>query len=202
MFSSAIFLQLCILSTANHAGEGYLPVDQREYVYYALQIFVLFGFFAYAAMRAAVKDERAGKGITAFVLCVFFAGAAVMLFSESSGSYIIVTYATMLCLGFWCGALYERMSVLAASKAEVAKIMGIGYGAAVALQFLLQLQWGTTPFLTPVMLLAFVFTALMLLKTPKNAKISSQNTGVQKISKKHILFSFFFLGCGRFMFGG
>lgn len=44
MFGAFVFLQFTVLGLANHAGEGYLSVEHRELVYYALQVFVIFGY--------------------------------------------------------------------------------------------------------------------------------------------------------------
>ncbi|MBR2742027.1 MAG: response regulator transcription factor [Clostridia bacterium] len=174
MFTAAVFLQLCVLGVANHAGEGYLPAERREWVYYALQVFVIIGFFAYAAVRAALRGRRAERVILAAALCVFFAGTAVMLVCGGSPFSLVVTFATVLCLGFWCGAVYERMSEAAASGARAAAVMGVSYAAAVALQFVLALEWGITPLFYVFMPAAFVVLCVMLLRPPRALSVSQE----------------------------
>lgn len=54
LFAAFMFLQLTVSGLGNRAGEGCLSTERREFVYYALQVFVILGFFAYAA---ADRDE-------------------------------------------------------------------------------------------------------------------------------------------------
>ena len=44
LFGAFVFLQFTVLGLANHAGEGHLAAEQRDMVYYALQVFVILGF--------------------------------------------------------------------------------------------------------------------------------------------------------------
>lgn len=44
LFGAFVFLQFTVLGLANHAGEGYLSAEQRDLVYYALQVFVIGGY--------------------------------------------------------------------------------------------------------------------------------------------------------------
>ncbi|MBO7663481.1 MAG: hypothetical protein J6U01_08915 [Clostridia bacterium] len=36
LFGSYVFLQFTVLGLCNHAGEGFLPTEQRELVYYTV----------------------------------------------------------------------------------------------------------------------------------------------------------------------
>ena len=162
-----MFLQLVVLRLGNRAGEGYLSAERRERVYYALQIFVILGFLAYAAADRFLRGERARRGLLCAVLSVFALGTAAMLFAGTDSLfYVIITYATMPCLGFLGGAVYHRMSLETAAGEKTARSMGLGCAAAVALQFLLQLQWGVTPLLPVALLGALVWLTLSLLRTP------------------------------------
>ncbi len=58
------------------------------------------------------------------------------------------------------------MSLETAAGEKTARSMGLGCAAAVALQFLLQLQWGVTPLLPVALLGALVWLTLSLLRTP------------------------------------
>ena len=165
LFAAFMFLQFTVLGLGNHAGEGYLSVERRELVYYVLQIFVILGLLSYAAADRLIRAERARKTLLCAVLAAFAAGTAVMLFAgRGSLFYLIVTYAAMPCLGYLGGAVYHRMSRATAAGEKTARSMGIGCAAAVALQYVLQLQWGVTPVLPVFALAALVLLADLLLR--------------------------------------
>ena len=181
LFASFMFLQLTVLWMGNHAGEGYLPVDQREMVYYILQVFAILGFLAYAAARGLLRGASAGRGVTAGLLAVFFAGAAALLLTEGSRLHLAVTYATVLCLGCLGGMVYERMSGAAARGEGAAWSMGVGCATAYALQYFLQLRRSILPLLAAVMLAAFVLLARALLRETPPAAPASEGKGLRRL---------------------
>ena len=172
LFASFVFLQFTILNLANHAGEGYLPMEQREQVYYIVQVFVILGFFPHAAARRLFEKNCVLKGVTAAVLAVFLAGGTVLFLSEGSRLQMIVTYATVFCLGFLGGVVFLRMSQATAAGMDTAWSLGLGSAAAVALQYPLQLRWGVTPPLPVFMLAAFVLMSRVLLREPAELRRS------------------------------
>lgn len=175
LFGSFVFLQFTVLGLANHAGEGYLATGEREFVYYALQVFVILGFLLHAVYaRHCAADQKASgirKGIAYTVFGIFFACAAVMVFAGyDSMLYVIVSMAAALCVGLTGGAAHYRMSLETVTGAAVAKSMGIGSAAAVVLQYLLQIRQGISPLLPVFMLAAFLlFGYLVLGKEPEAA---------------------------------
>ena len=171
LFAAYMFLQFTVLGLGNHAGEGWLSTGLRELVYYALQVFVILGFLAYAAADRLIRGERNRARAAVFVLAAFFAGAAVMLFAgKGSLFYLIVTLAVMPCLGCTAGAVYHRMSRETAAGENTARSMGIGSAVAVALQFVLQIQWGVTPVLAVFMLAALLLVGYVLLRSPPRSE--------------------------------
>ena len=170
-FAAFMFLQLVVLGLGNRAGEGYLPTEGRELVYYALQAFVILGFLAYAAADRLLRGEDARRKLLCAVLAVFTAGAGTMLFAgRGTRFYLTVTYAVMPCLGYLGGTVYRRMSLKTAAGENTARSMGIGCAAAVALQFVLQFQWGVTPVLPAAVLAALVLLAVLLLRSPSEPR--------------------------------
>ena len=166
-----MFVQLVVLGLGNRAGEGYLSAERREMVYYALQVFVILGFLAYAAADRLLHGARARRGLLCAALAVLTAGAATMLFAgRDSLFYVILTYAVMPCLGCLGGAVYHRMSRETAAGEKTARSMGVGCAVAVALQFFLQLRWGVTPLLPVALLAALIALALFLLRTPSELR--------------------------------
>ena len=167
LFGSFAFLQYTVLGLANHAGEGYLTTGQRDFVYYALQVFVILGFLLHAVYaRICAKHQKASEirnGIAYTVFCIFFACAAVLLFVGSGSMfYVIVSMIAVLCIGFIGGAAHYRMSLEAVDGAKVAKSMGVGSAAAVVLQYLFQIRAGVSPALPFFMLAAFLLLVYSL----------------------------------------
>ncbi|MBO5551785.1 MAG: hypothetical protein J5966_07480, partial [Lachnospiraceae bacterium] len=61
LFASFVFLQFTTLGLANHAGEGFLNTEQRELIYYVLQVFVILGFLLHAFFtRLLAGTKRSG----------------------------------------------------------------------------------------------------------------------------------------------
>lgn len=162
-FASFVFLQLTVLSLGNHAGEGFLPPNQRELVYYVIQVFVILGYWSYALVRRFHRRGSLSRVLQCAVLAVFFAGSAVLLAAKGSLLQLVITFATVFCLGCLGGAVYERMSRSAAAGERVAQVMGLSCAFVVALQYVLQLRWGITPALPVFMLAAFGGLAVFLL---------------------------------------
>lgn len=175
LFASFMFLQLTVLALGNHAGDGYLSTETREMVYYAMQVFVILGFLAYAGTDRLIHKKRFRRNLLCAVQAVFAVGTAIMLFAGTGSLfYLIVTHAVMPCLGYLGGAVYHRMSAETAAGEKTARSMGIGCAVAVALQYLLQLQWGITPVLPAFVLAAIVLLTVLLQRRPQDFQQDSQ----------------------------
>ncbi|MBQ9043136.1 MAG: helix-turn-helix transcriptional regulator [Eggerthellaceae bacterium] len=163
LFGAFVFLQFTVLGLANHAGEGYLATEQRNLVYYALQVFVIGGFLLYALFYRfctgkRIRSAAAYGGFAVFVVCV----AVMLLIGPASLGSVIVSMAAALCVGGIGGAAHLRMSMATVVGDGVARCMGIGSAVAVVMQYLLQIQWGVAPLL-PVFMLAATGLLLFLL---------------------------------------
>lgn len=163
LFGSFVFLQFTILGLANHAGEGYLTIGQRELVYYALQVFVILGYLMYSIFVRLCMRSSIRKGITVIIFGLFFAAVTVMLAAgHDSLMNVVVSMMSALCLGSIGGAVHHRMSMETVTGAGVARSMGIGSAIAVLAQYLVQIRWGVTPYL-PVFMLAACFLLVFYL---------------------------------------
>ncbi len=168
MFGSFMFFQLAVLGLGNHAGEGLLSDSSREQIYYGIQLPVILGYIGYAVFERYLKRETVKKYTFAAVFTVLAAGSLIMALADKAAYlYVSVTFSVMPALGFLGGAVYHRMSIEAASGVMIARRMGIGCAAAVALQYLLQLGWGETPLLPVFMLAALVLTCFAIQKKPE-----------------------------------
>ena len=79
LFGVFVFLQFTLLGLANHAGEGYLTTEQRDLVYYALQVFVILGFLLYGLLFRLCVTKRIRGVVIGSAFGVFFICVAVML---------------------------------------------------------------------------------------------------------------------------
>ena len=186
LLAAFMFLQFTVLALANHAGEGYLSTERRELVYYALQVFVILGFLAYAFLERIFSRK---KYFLIVSLALLTAGSVILFFADKATPfYLIATLASMPCLGYLGGAVYHCMSIETAAGENTARSMGIGCAAAVALQFLLQIQWGIMPLLPAAMLAAIGLLAYFLLQGTAENRPGAQKTA-EKTGPRRLLFS-------------
>ena len=169
LFAAFMFLQFTVLALGNHAGEGYLSTERRELVYYALQVFVILGFLAYAFLERIFSRK---KYFLIVSLALLTAGSVILFFADK----------------YLGGAVYHRMSIETAAGENTARSMGIGCAAAVALQFLLQIQWGIMPLLPAAMLAAIGLLAYFLLQGTAENQPGAQKTA-EKTGPRRLLFS-------------
>ena len=164
LFGAFVFLQFTVLGLANHAGEGYLSTEQRNLVYYALQVFVIGGFLLHGLFARLHAGKRVRNVVAYGVFGAFLVCVAVMLAAgHDSLSYVAVAMMAALCVGGIGGAAHLRMSMATVTGDGVARCMGIGSAAAVIMQYLLQIQWGLTPLL-PVFMLAAIAGLFLLVR--------------------------------------
>ena len=78
LFGVFVFLQFTVLGLANHAGEGYLTSEQRDLVYYALQVFVILGFLLYSLLFRLCVGKRVRGAVICSVFGAIFICVAVM----------------------------------------------------------------------------------------------------------------------------
>ena len=185
-FASFMFLQFVILRMGNQAGRGFLTDGQQEKVYVFLQIFVIGGVALHVLLHAALKNSRAVRIASAAALVCCGVCSAYMLFAPvDSARYLIVTFGTVFCLGFIAGKAYLRMSAYYTAGIRVGLCMGVGYSAALLLQFLLQLQWFIKPAVAVVALGAFTVLAAFFLHEQPHDETASEQT--DRVFSKKIL---------------
>ena len=168
-----MFIQFVVLRLGNQAGQGYLPVERQENVYFFLQVVAILGFLSHALPYPVLRGKRPYGLALCCSLAFCFAGAVVMLICPFESSfYLIVTGLTVFFLGFSGGAVYRKLSVLAAHAPRPGIGFGAGYAAAVALQFFLQLQWTVVPLIA--CLLGLCFAVLIVFLTAREEPIPEE----------------------------
>lgn len=179
-------MQFTVLGLANHAGEGYLTIERRDFVYYALQVFVILGYLLHGLFfHRCVGMRRHAAAVAAmglFGICVILLCAL----GHDSLLYVIVSMTAAMCVGMIGGAAHHRMSLETVHGAKVAKCMGLGSSTAIVLQYLLQIRWGVSPLLPVFMGVAFLLF-LFVLKYPE-AAIETDNKP-ERTSNRTIVFS-------------
>ncbi len=198
-FASFMFLQFFVLRMGNSAGRGYLPVEKQEKVYVFLQLFVILGILFHAALREIIKERAKVAVVVSLSACL--AGALFMLFLPAdSAPYLVITFATVFCLGFDAGAVYYMMSRFAASGIRVGIAAGAGYSAALALQFALQLEWNIKAALVVAACLSFLSLVLAVrrdegaVKKPEPSVKASRIAVCSVTAAALLLFTSFYSG--------
>ncbi len=159
-----MLIQFVSLRLANGAGRGYLTEAVQEKVYLFIQVAAILGFLAHALIRCKERDRTVSCPLTAVSAALCLAGTSIMLFcSPASLFYLVVTGISVTLVGFLGGSVYERLSMYMSSVRFAGLFIGIGYAAAVLLQFCLQLQWSLTPLLAFFMFVSFAVLAILLL---------------------------------------
>lgn len=163
LFSSFMFLQFVVLRFGNQAGRGYLAEQRQETVYGFLQAFVLIGFLLHAFCKTHIKSEKAYKAAAAASAGICLICAQLMLFfSPASVFYLAVTAVGVLAIGFNCGAIYCYIANLRAEHLGIC--IGVGYGAAVILQYFLQLKWTVKPLISLFLFLSVGCIIFLIIK--------------------------------------
>ena len=177
LFGSFMLIQLITLRLSNLAGQGYLEKENQEYVYPFIQIIVILGFLLHTLFQKIINKRSSYINTVTGIITVLTAGTVVLLFSyEGSTVYIGITGLTVLCLGFFIGAVYLKLSKIIADGAKAGACIGIGYAAAVALQYVFQLQWTFKPVLLILVIVSFIISAFILsLKNDNTAKAEKNN---------------------------
>lgn len=188
LFAAFMFAQFVILRMGNRAGSGLLPKPQQELVYFFLQIIVIGGFLTHALLHSLLHTGQKDKLLTAIALGLLLSGAVMMLFmSPDSWYYLIITGVSILLLGYVGGAVYVRLSEFTASYKHAGVCIGTGYATAVALQYVLQLQWEIKSALAVLLVLSFAVMGFLLLKSNRAQLPPKQET--QTVSRSALVFS-------------
>ncbi len=165
LFGSYMFLNYSILYLGNRAGQGFLPANRQERVYYWLQIFVIAGYVCFAVYHK-LRSNRKGRGFGRMLLWMMLAGllsgGIYLALGSSSPVYLAVTFVTLLFLGFTGGAVYLRMAYALMSGPEASIAMGIGLSAAIAAQYLTQIGFRLPVLLCVLMAATAAFVSLNL----------------------------------------
>ncbi len=140
-----MFIQLVFLRLGNKAGLGLLPDYAAEKVYYAIQIFVIFGFvfFALTGKRAAGLCLRIVSLVSVTVLA--YCTLMMLFVPADSFYYLFLTAVGAIHLGFIGGSVYFKMAQAAHSGVKVSICLSFGCSLPILLQYLLQLKWTVTP---------------------------------------------------------
>lgn len=114
------------------------------------------------ALHAALRRRPVRRGLMPGALALLTAGAGLLLFARNGVAGLAALCPTLLSLGCVGGAWYLRMAQAAALGLPVGRGMGLGYAAAVALQYALQLWRGQTALLGPALMAAALGLFLLL----------------------------------------
>lgn len=185
LFFSFMFAQLTVLRLGNQAGRGYLAEEWQRLVYCFIQFAVIGGYFLHFLARKFLK--RGFRTLLLTVLSLVFVCASILLFApEDSAFYLAVTALCVLLLGFVCGAVYDLMSALSGEIDRPGICISLGYACAVALQYLIQLQFTLKP-LIAVFLAASCFAMVVFFIPPREESVREQFSGKSALQPMKIV---------------
>lgn len=189
LFSAFMFVQFIVLRLGNQAGRGLLSDERQELVYCFLQVAVIPGFLAHALLQKLFKGGKSyAFAISVLTACCFF-GTEIMLFSpENTAFFLAVTGITVFLLGFLGGAVYFSMARMLIFVRHPGICIGLGYAAAVALQYVLQLRQTVKPALAVLLVLSFSAMALIILQKNADSETPPQEKS-DDVSRSRLIFA-------------
>ena len=111
MFFCFMLVQFIVLRLGNQAGQGYLEVEQQEFVYFFLQCTVIVGWLLYVLIGVRIRNKKVYTALLATVTGLFALCAQMMLYAPANTPfYLALTGVTVLCLGVMLGTVYERLA--------------------------------------------------------------------------------------------
>ena len=193
LFGAFMLIQFVTLRLSNQAGSGYLETEKQELVYLFIQIIVILGFLLhtlfYRLIGTKARKQPGYEGTVAAVLAVLAAGVGIMLFAgEGSVFYLTVTGISDLCLGFIIGTVYLKLSRIIEDGAKAGACVGCGYAAAIALQYVFQLQWTVKAVLSVLLIASFAMLAFIFLLRDTDENQTAQQNG-EAAPRSKVLFS-------------
>ncbi len=181
MFFCFMLVQFIVLRLGNQAGQGYLEVEQQEFVYFFLQCTVIVGWLLYVLIGVRIRNKKVYTALLATVTGLFALCAQMMLYAPANTPfYLALTGVTVLCLGVMLGTVYERLAAYIHTGAKAGYCIGIGYGAAVLLQYVLQLYLVFKPGLSLLLLISCAVLLLGFTAAPANEQ-SAREVTVQRV---------------------
>ena len=187
LFGAFMYAQLVILRACNAAGRGFLSDDRQAWVYCLLQVPVIAGYLLHAVLQPRLSPKfYAALSAGALGLCAM--GAFGLLFaSPASLFYLIAAGVTVFLLGWGCGAVYLKLSALMGRAFAGFGVTG-GYAAAVALQFVTQLQWTLRPAAAALLALSFALLAVFFTeKAPEPQAEADLSAEASPVSRRRLL---------------
>ena len=157
-----VFLNTVTFRLGSHGGGAYLAAPQQELMYYVHQVFYVLGLLSFPLARRVLRGGRGQRTLTAGALLAYAVCAAALLFGRGVFVYYCAASGAVFCLGFLGGRVCLRASAASAAGVRVGACMGVGFAAAYALQYLLQLWRGASPLLPLAMLAALAALAWLL----------------------------------------
>ena len=148
-FTSSMLIQgicftLCFFAfqltefTVNDRAAALLGADSIIYVYSAGILFTALGFLSFALIRKVFHSENARKVSLCIVGAIAVVSAIAVLISNNRTMFLSSSALALLSLGSIGGCVYYNCAMTFAGKRYTGRVIGIGMGAAVLLQFAVQ----------------------------------------------------------------
>ena len=131
-------------------------------------VFTGAGFLSFPLLRRICNAEKARKAALFLVGVLCFAAAAVLLVADRPGTFLVSAAAALLLTGHIGGCMYYNTAMYCAESRYTGRMIGIGMGTAILLQFIAE---NLTP--QPIFFIISIFLSVacvmyFILRTPKD----------------------------------
>lgn len=132
-------------------------------------VFTGFGFLSFPIFYKLCKVEKLRKIVVFNVSFLCFLSSIVLLITENQVIFIVSSIATLFFLGHIGSYMYYNMSIFFAANKYMGRMIGIGMGAAIFLQFVVQNLIPQFIVFMISILLSITFVMRFIIKSPKKA---------------------------------
>lgn len=144
MLIQGICFTLCFFAfqitefTVNDRASAMLGADSVIYVYSVGILFTAIGFLSFALIRKVFHSENARKTSLCVVGAVAVVSAVAVIISKNDIMFLFSSMLALLSLGSISGCVYYNCAMTFSGKRYTGRVIGVGMGVAVLLQFLVQ----------------------------------------------------------------
>lgn len=124
--------------TVNDRAEALLGAHTVNVVYSVGIACTALGFLSFSLLRKLFQGECARKIAVCAASFAAILSAALLLFTENPVVFIVSAFAALLCFGNIGGCVYYNNAMTFEGSAYTGRVLGVGMGCAVLLQFIVQ----------------------------------------------------------------
>lgn len=131
------------------------------------------GFLSFALFRRICKGEKSRKAALLIIGVLCILAAAVLLIADQPAVFLVSSTAALLLTGHMGGCVYYNTAMYFVGNRYTGRIIGIGMGAAIFLQFIMQNITPQSIIFIISIFLSVVFVMYFIVRIPKDGSIEN-----------------------------